>query len=127
MVSTAATENGQVGKTLGLRLYLHSDTISAVSAQIQDLIDQARTFSGIRHDEFNVVRVNAYASQVSFLLYPNFFEDAFPTLDSTFSVDLARGSKSKRSYRDSLNPPILHRKETLLPPEHPHRPTFEQR
>jgi ABC-type uncharacterized transport system substrate-binding protein len=65
----------QIGKALGLRVYVHVDAIPSASSEHQDLINRARIFTGISDDAFNVVRINAYASQVSFLLYPRFFED----------------------------------------------------
>jgi hypothetical protein len=114
-----------VGKALGLRLYVHVDAIPSASTEHQDLINRARMFSGIADETFNVVRINAYASQVSFLLYPRFFEDPFPALHSALAVDLRRSFQNKRSYAESLNPPILHRKELLLPPEHPARLQFQ--
>jgi hypothetical protein len=70
-------------------------------------------FSGIGDDEFNVVRINPYALHVSLLLYSRFFDDAFPALRNAIAVDLKRSLCTKRSYQDSLNPPILHRKELL--------------
>lgn len=115
----------QVGKSLGLRLYMHVEAISSSSHDHQALIDRARCFSRIGTDDFNVVRLNAYANHVSFLLYPRFFDDAFPELQNSISVDLKRSIQTKRSYADSLNPPILHRKELLLPSHHPQRPQFE--
>src|SRR5262245_19386441 len=115
----------QIGKALGLRLYVHIDAISSLSGEHQDLINRARLFSGLSDDAFNVVLINAYASQVSFLLYPRFFEDPFPTLHSALAVDLNRSFQNKRSYEESLNPPILHRKELLLPPDHPARSQFQ--
>ena len=115
----------QIGKALGLRLYLHVDAIPSASAEHQELITRAQSAGDIGGDAFNVVRVNAYASQVSFLLYPRFFEDPFPALLSAIAVDLKRSRQNKRSYQDSLNPPILHRKELLLPPEHPAKPQFQ--
>ncbi|MBR1285378.1 DNA phosphorothioation-associated putative methyltransferase [Bradyrhizobium sp. AUGA SZCCT0177] len=113
------------GKALGLRRYYHVDAISHASDEHQDLIDRARTFSTIADDAFNVVRVNSYASHVSFLLYPGFFEDPFPVLLQTVAVDLRNSVLSRRSYQDSLNPPILHRKELLLPLGHASRKRFE--
>jgi DNA phosphorothioation-associated putative methyltransferase len=115
----------QIGKVLGLQRYMHVDAIPFASTAHQDLIARARLFSGLSDNAFNVVRVNAYACQVSFLLYPRFFEDPFPVLHSTAAIDLNRSLHTKRSYQDSLTPPILHRKELLLPSDHPARAQFQ--
>lgn len=114
-----------IGKSLGLRLYMHADAVPFASDEHQELITRAKAFCGASDTEFNVVRISAYACQVSFLHYPNFFEDAFPTLWNSIFVDLQRSVQTRRSYSESLNPPILHRKELLLPQDHPARPQFQ--
>jgi DNA phosphorothioation-associated putative methyltransferase len=57
--------------------------------------------------------------KISLLCYPEFFESPHPELHHSITVDLVKGKARKHDYQDSVNPPILHRKETLLPPEHP--------
>jgi len=42
-----------------------------------------------------------------------------PELRRSVKVDLLRRTAQERSYDAGGNPPILHRKETLLPPAHP--------
>ncbi|WP_342450221.1 DNA phosphorothioation-associated putative methyltransferase [Thiorhodococcus minor] len=53
--------------------------------------------------------------------YPTFDDDAFPALQESWLVDLVQRSVSYRTYADSLNPPILHRKELLLAEDDPRR------
>jgi DNA phosphorothioation-associated putative methyltransferase len=48
-----------------------------------------------------------------------FFDNPFPSLWSSYTVDLIAKTASRRSYDESRNPPILHRKELLLPADHP--------
>ena len=43
---------------------------------------------------------------------------------SRTTVDPEAGTATLRTYADSLNPPILHRKELLLPADHPRRAEF---
>ena len=62
--------------------------------------------------------------RLSFLSYSDFFDVAHPALRSALSVDLLTGKSLVSDYRNSLNPPILHRKELLLPPGHESIPTF---
>jgi DNA phosphorothioation-associated putative methyltransferase len=124
-MSMRSDSHSLIGKSLGLRLYMHTDAVPFASNEHQELIARAKAFSGAVDTEFNVVRINAYVGQVSFLHYPLFFEDAFPTLGNSIFVDLQRSVQTRRSYLESLNPPILHRKELLLPPDHPARPQFQ--
>lgn len=73
----------------------------------------------------NVVKINAKKQRVSFLQYLDFYSDPFPTLNGAWTVDLALNSVNFRSYAESLNPPILHRKELLVPADHSARKTWE--
>jgi len=79
----------------------------------------------IRQSEtYNVIRFEPSAQQVALLNYPGFFDDPFPELRESWRVDLATGEVGYRTYADSFNPPILHRKELLLPEDHPRTTEF---
>ena len=67
--------------------------------------------------EYNVIKLDR-RSQLSFLLYED-FSVPFPALRSALSIDFERGTCRLRDYRGRRNPPILHRKELLLPSDHP--------
>ncbi|MGF1615042.1 MAG: DNA phosphorothioation-associated putative methyltransferase, partial [Gammaproteobacteria bacterium] len=67
--------------------------------------------------EIHQGRIDDARPCVALLNYPGFFEDPFPALRESWLVDVVQGSVSYRTYADSLNPPILHRKELLLRPE----------
>ncbi len=64
--------------------------------------------------------------KISLLNYPEFYTEAFPTLESSYSIDLQTLAYKKIQYKNSNNPPILHRKETLLDSEDPKIPIFQQ-
>lgn len=73
----------------------------------------------------NVFKINSKTDRLSLLSYSDFDEAAFPELAASWtfgpgSID----SPSFRSYSSSLNPPILHRKELLLPLSDPDRPRW---
>lgn len=112
------------GKVVGLKVYLH------VSALVQSLpneaarVEQAQALAEVAPEQFNVVRLERHADTVALLDYPTFFGEAFPALARSWKVDMSTGKVSFRDYRDSLNPPILHRKELLLPGDHPFIPEF---
>jgi hypothetical protein len=76
--------------------------------------------------EFNVIRLDSAGGSVALLDYPRFFEEAFPVLARSWKVEPEAGRCTLRSYRESLNPPILHRKELLLPPTHPQISVFSE-
>lgn len=74
----------------------------------------------------NVAKINAKARRISLLQYDGFFEEPFPRLLASWTF--APGPAPAplyRTYSESLNPPILHRKELLLKPSDSRRPAFE--
>jgi DNA phosphorothioation-associated putative methyltransferase len=113
------------GKKIGGRTYVHIDTLSALDADWFARVENAKRLAQVTHDEhFNVVRIDDSGPCISLLNYPDFFDDPFPALANSWNVDLDKGSVNYRTYNDSLNPPILHRKELLLPPDHPRREEY---
>ena len=76
-------------------------------------------------EAFNVVKFSTDFA-VSFLEYRDFFTDPHPALAKAIRVNLAAGKVKELQYDIRVNPPILHRKETLLPLDHPDRPRFAQ-
>jgi DNA phosphorothioation-associated putative methyltransferase len=72
--------------------------------------------------QWNVAKISR--DSVSLLLYEDFDAIGFPTLLASVRVNLDSGKTSATDYRVRENPPILHRKETLLPIDDPRRPRF---
>ncbi|MEA1912143.1 MAG: DNA phosphorothioation-associated putative methyltransferase, partial [Spirochaetota bacterium] len=54
------------------------------------------------------------------------FTDPHPSLKKSLTLNVATGKKRKFSYDKSINPPILHRKETFLHPRHPQIEVFNK-
>jgi DNA phosphorothioation-associated putative methyltransferase len=75
--------------------------------------------------EFNVIKFRTDELKISFLSYPDFFTDAHPALRHAIAVDLVTGRARHTDYADNINPPILHRKESFIPADHPRRAEFE--
>jgi DNA phosphorothioation-associated putative methyltransferase len=122
----AISENpGQVGKRLGTRIYVHTSAAGELSGELTEMIESARRQSTLSEDDYNVVRYDALQKAISFLAYPDFFTSAFPALSKSWLVRIPNGRVSYRTYEESLNPPILHRKELLLPTADPRRQQFE--
>lgn len=114
----------RVGKQVGDDLYVHVSAIDGmvdgghrerVRAAIAALPDGAS-------QRINVAKINTRTARVSLLEYQAFDDDPFPALASSWTMRNGNGSSLVlRSYADSLNPPVLHRKELLVGPEHPSR------
>lgn len=113
-----------VGKKVHDTLYIHlsavdqlqDDTQKAIIKQTVDTIDSV---DGLVP---NVAKINLRTGAFSLLAYPGFDEEAFPILRASWSfVGETPVKPIFRSYLDSMNPPILHRKERLVPENYPRR------
>ena len=118
-----AIESLPYGKRLPGAVYLHRDAPACQTGPLGGLLELLAKRHGV-DQQFNVVKLRTDAPRVSFLAYPNFFDVAHPPLVAALAVDFAAGRSVATDYRDSLNPPILHRKELLLPPDHPDAKLF---
>jgi hypothetical protein len=112
------------GKRLPSALYVYLDASTKLGDALDSLLEALMNRYEIS-DEFNVVKFRTDELKISFLSYPDFLSDAHPALRHAITVDLATGKARHSDYRDNINPPILHRKESFLPPEHPLRKEFQ--
>lgn len=113
------------GKRIGDNLYLHVTALASLGAENMARVARAEGLAGIgRGQAYNLVRVNLSGGDIALLHYPRFFEDPFPGLLESWLVQPEEGKVSYRTYAESLNPPILHRKELLLPADDPNRLAF---
>ena len=71
--------------------------------------------------QFNLLKFHTSSPKISFLAYPEFEKHPHPALAESVIVDLITGKTRRDDYRGQANPPILHRKETFLPKDHPER------
>jgi DNA phosphorothioation-associated putative methyltransferase len=115
------------GKRIADRAYFHITALESVDPETRAAIDAASELSGARPgQDFNVAKVSNDLAAVSLLDYPRFFEVGFPVLRRFWTCDLVGKKARLRTYDDSLNPPVLHRKELLLAESSPERPDFQR-
>lgn len=109
-----------VGKRVGGAVYLHASAVSAAGAALRARIEKASAQAeGV---PWNVAKVAG--KTVSLLLYEDFDEAAFPVLLAAARVGDTGDEIIRTDYRTRSNPPILHRKETLLLGCDPRRTAF---
>ncbi|UYP32243.1 DNA phosphorothioation-associated putative methyltransferase [Pseudomonas sp. Z8(2022)] len=114
-----------VGKKVGQHLYVHCSALPSLGPHHRKTIQKAISLAGVEAEkDFNVVKLHDNNQDVSFLYYPAFFEDAFPSLAHYWSLTGDTERLIFRTFQESLNPPVLHRKELLLAPDHPRRAGF---
>ena len=113
-----------VGKSVLDDLYIHADYLSHLGQddELNQLLQAGlQIMSENDLATWNVVKINRRKQRLSFLQYLDFNADPFPTLNGAWTIDVQKKLITFRSYADSLNPPILHRKELLVAPDHPGR------
>ena len=108
-----------IGKKMPDAVYLHRDALLFLSDNLRDEVSSVESTHSSDF-EWNIVKLYRRDHRISFLNYPDFFEDSYPALDASLTVDLVRAKSRKTSYKNSENPPILHRKETFISECHPH-------
>jgi len=114
----------RLGKRLPEAVYVHREAVPLLPARLQRLVGDAAKLAELSPEQWDIAKFSAVTPRISLLTYPSFFEVAFPALSESRSIDLVSRTASRRSYDAESNRPILHRKETLLPPDHPMAPTF---
>lgn len=109
------------------RIYIHVESLGLLPSEGRSAVDEAVRLAGIDSGtHFNVVRMEESGTRVGLLEYRDFFDNPFPELRNSWLVDSDCESVTHRSYERSLNPPILHRKELLLPLDHPRRAEYSR-
>jgi DNA phosphorothioation-associated putative methyltransferase len=109
-----------IGKHVAGKHYVHVSVLPLLSERDQALTRQAIDVSGLAPElQFNVIRVSDDGDEVALLAYPGFFEEPFPALAASWRFHAVSQSLRFRNYSQSLNPPILHRKELLIAVDHP--------
>jgi DNA phosphorothioation-associated putative methyltransferase len=112
------------GKRLPGAVYVLREENSTFGAPLDSLLQRLLAKYQIS-PAFNVLKFRTDELKISFLSYPDFFTDPHSPLCHAITVDLVTGRARHTDYADNSNPPILHRKESFLPPDHPRRPEFE--
>jgi DNA phosphorothioation-associated putative methyltransferase len=120
-----ACKTSPIGKHLPDALYVHSTALSSLAPVLRVYEGCARAYIGVVEGA-NVIKLNIGKPQIAYLHYPDFDSNGHPTLAGSLVVPLNTFHIQYRDYSESKNPFILHRKETLVSPDHPLRAKFER-
>ena len=110
----AACQDAPVGKLTPEALYVHVDYLDRLQPILRVYDGAARQLTG-NVDDATLVKLNRLKPQVSYLVYPTFDTDPHPALKYSIVGKLGEARMKHRSFHESRNPPILHRKEAFLP------------
>jgi len=107
-----------LGKKLPDAVYLHKEAFSEVEQTLANFVNAVATALKIETSHWDIVKLSRNEFRLSLLSYPTFFTESYPSLVKSVTVDLNKLSHRIVEYSETDNPPILHRKETMLPREH---------
>lgn len=116
----------ETGKVLPDARYVHESALSCVPSELLAFVERQRSELAIPNVNYNVLKFHHRDFKVSLLQYPTFFDDPYPALKESCTIDFERRKHRVTDFSDSDNPPILHRKETFLLPTDPRVPALRE-
>lgn len=114
-----------IGKKLPDANYLHKTGFCEIAPELARFIHAVANALKIDENDWHVVKLSKNEFKLSLLSYPSFFDESYPALTQSVTVDLTKLSHRVTQYQASDNPPILHRKETMIPANHEAYEMFE--
>jgi DNA phosphorothioation-associated putative methyltransferase len=113
-----ACKRSTVGKILPDDLYVHREALDSLEPLLRIYEGCGRAWLG-EVEGANVIKIHRRTGKLSYLVYPDFKDDPHPALLRCVRLNLRTRQIECYDYAQSTNPPILHRKESFLTPEHP--------
>ncbi|MCA9541073.1 MAG: DNA phosphorothioation-associated putative methyltransferase [Myxococcales bacterium] len=122
-IRRAAAAASPVGKRLPDALYVHTSALGALPGPLRVFFGCAQRYLGAVEGA-NVVKLGLDGAKVSFLAYPGFEAEPHPALAWSLKLDLQSFRVRLSDFAERENPPVLHRKETLVELSHPDHEKF---
>lgn len=119
----SACAKSTIGKMTAEALYVHKVALETLPELLRVYEGCARAYIG-QVEGANLIKLDRTKPEVSYLAYPHFDTDPHPALHGSLVVSLRSLKVRHLDYRESDNPPILHRKEQFVPPGYPSREKF---
>ena len=113
-----ACKRAAVGKLLPDDLYVHRSALDSLEPLLRIYEGCGRAYLG-EVEGANIIKIHRRSGKLSYLVYPEFDDDPHPALLCCVRLNLRTRQIECYDYAQSANPPILHRKETFLTPDHP--------
>ncbi len=113
-----ACKRSPIGKLLPNALYVHRSALDALDPLLRVYEGCGRAYLG-EVEGANVLKLHRFSDKISYLAYPDFDADPHPALLRCVKLSLRTRQLECYDYAASANPPVLHRKETFLLPDHP--------
>lgn len=107
-----------IGKQLPDAVYVHQSAISEVPEKLAMYAFETANKFSIDDSSWNILKLSKRDFKIAYLNYPTFDDDSYPSLHTSYQVDLVKETSRSSDYSRSENPPILHRKETFVLPSY---------
>ncbi len=111
-----ACKRSTIGKLLPDDLYVHRRALDSLEPVLRIYEGCGRAYLG-EVEGANVIKIHRRSGKLSYLVYPNFESDPHPALLRCVKLNLRTRQIECYEYGHSVNPPVLHRKESFLLPE----------
>ena len=108
-----------IGKQLPDSTYIHYSAIDTLPKQLGAFLARSIIDLKLDENEWNILKFSKRDFKITLLNYPDFFTIAYPALNHSYTINLTNKTVRESSYKNSDNPPILHRKETFIKPNNP--------
>jgi DNA phosphorothioation-associated putative methyltransferase len=114
-----------VGKMTPTAIYTHRRAVESMPVLLK-LYEHCGAIAVGRPSDWDILKLSHEGRSVSWLGYPDFDRDPHPRLVWSYSVDMRKLEGSYRSYIESDNRPLLHRKHEFLCPEDPNASKYRR-
>jgi DNA phosphorothioation-associated putative methyltransferase len=118
-----ACKRATVGKLLPDDLYVHRSALDSLEPILRIYEGCGRAYLG-EVEGANVIKIHRRSGKLSYLVYPDFDNDAHPALLRCVKLNLRTRQIECYEYAHSANPPVLHRKDSFLPTSDPRHARF---
>ena len=113
-----ACKRSLIGKLLPNALYVHRTALDFLEPVLRVYEGCGRAYLG-EVEGANLIKIHRFSGKISYLIYPGFDHDPHPALFRSVKLDMRTRQLECLDYGKSENPPVLHRKESFLPEDHP--------
>jgi DNA phosphorothioation-associated putative methyltransferase len=118
-----ACQRSPVGKLLPDDLYVHRSALDHLESLLRIYEGCGRAYLG-EVEGANIIKIHRRSGKLSYLVYPDFDAAPHPALLRSIRLSLRTRQLDCTDYSASANPPVLHRKDSFLSPDHPLREKF---
>jgi DNA phosphorothioation-associated putative methyltransferase len=115
--------NSPIGKQLKNSLAIHLSALDKLPPLLRAYEGCASRVYG-RLENANIIKFYYNKPKISYLYYPEFDAVAHPILQTTMEIDLKTLAILYNDLSEHSNPPILHRKDSLVASDYPYYENF---